>query len=157
MKLVEIEGIGPVYAQKLIQAGIKTPQDILENGHTATKRKELAHKTGISEKQILNFVHAADLLRIKGVGLEFVGLLEEVGVDSSKELSQRDVEQLAKAIREVNKRKKLVRRVPGIKELMRIISVAKEINQAPKGLAGNISTDAPPPPPKSKYGPVIEY
>ena len=69
-KIEEIEGIGPTYAQKLIEAGIKTTDDLLEAGTTPKERETLAEKTGISGTLILEWVNLADLMRIKGVGEE---------------------------------------------------------------------------------------
>ena len=47
-KVEEIEGIGPVYAKKLNNSGIKTTDDLLDVGGTKQGRKEVAEKTGIS-------------------------------------------------------------------------------------------------------------
>ena len=40
-KIIDIQGVGDVYAQKLIAAGINTVDDLLEKGKTAKGRKEL--------------------------------------------------------------------------------------------------------------------
>jgi predicted flap endonuclease-1-like 5' DNA nuclease len=64
-KIEKIEGIGPVYAKKLVEAGIKTTDDLLKAVATAEGRKQLAEKTGIAETLILEWVNLADLFRIK--------------------------------------------------------------------------------------------
>ena len=46
-KIEEIEGIGPVYAEKLGAAGVKSTESLLETGATKTGRKKLAETTGI--------------------------------------------------------------------------------------------------------------
>ena len=74
-KIIDIEGIGPVYAEKLNSINIYTTSDLLEAGATPLGRKELAEKTGISGKLILKWVNMADLFRIKGVGEEYSELL----------------------------------------------------------------------------------
>ncbi|NLW72672.1 MAG: DUF4332 domain-containing protein, partial [Chloroflexi bacterium] len=48
MKIEDIEGIGPVYAKKMIAAGVKTVEGLLKVGATPKGRKELAEKTEIS-------------------------------------------------------------------------------------------------------------
>ena len=72
----------------------------------------MAEKSGLSEKNILEWVNAADLFRIRGVGSEYADLLEEAGVDTVVELATRKPENLFKKIEEVNAAKKLVRKLP---------------------------------------------
>jgi predicted flap endonuclease-1-like 5' DNA nuclease len=127
MKILSIEGIGPVYAEKLIAAGIKTVEALLEKGASPKGRETLAEATGISEKLILEWVNLADLMRIKGVGEEYSDLLEEAGVDTVKELKRRNPENLFKALTEINQEKKLVRRVPTLKEVQKWIAEAGEL------------------------------
>jgi predicted flap endonuclease-1-like 5' DNA nuclease len=112
MNIVQVEGIGPVYAEKLLEAGIKTTGGLLKAGKTPKGRKELAEKTGISAKLILEWVNHADLFRIKGVGSEYADLLEAAGVDTVPELAQRNAANLYEKMVEVNEAKSLVRRVP---------------------------------------------
>ena len=66
-KIVAIEGIGEVYSEKLKEAGLRTVEALLEKGKTEKGREEIAEKTGISGKLILEWVNHADLFRIKGV------------------------------------------------------------------------------------------
>ena len=47
-KLIDIEGIGEVYAGKLNEAGLQTVEDLLKACETPADRKALAEKTGIS-------------------------------------------------------------------------------------------------------------
>ena len=82
--IIDIEGVGDAYAEKLKAAGIKTVDGLLEAGATAKGRKNLAETTGISEKLILRWVNHADLFRINGVGPQFAELLEAAGVDTVK-------------------------------------------------------------------------
>jgi predicted flap endonuclease-1-like 5' DNA nuclease/ferredoxin len=112
--IIDIEGIGPIYAEKLYKIGINTTIDLLDAGSTQLEREELAEKTGISPKLILEWVIIADLMRIKGVGEEYSDLLEEAGIDSVVDLSRRNPENLYAKLLEVNKEKNLVRRVPGL-------------------------------------------
>jgi predicted flap endonuclease-1-like 5' DNA nuclease len=111
-KLLDIEGVGEVYAQKLKDAGIKSTEALLKAGATSKGRKTIAEKTGISETLILEWVNHVDLFRIKGVGEEYADLLEEAGVDTVPELAQRNPANLFEKIVAVNTEKKLVRRLP---------------------------------------------
>ena len=74
-----VEGIGPVYAQKLVDAGITTAEALLALGASPKGRTEIAEKTDISPKLILTWVNHVDLFRIKGVGEEYADLLEVGG------------------------------------------------------------------------------
>ena len=124
-KIVEIEGVGEVYAEKLIAAEIKTVADLLDRCATPAGRKALAKATGITEKLILKWTNHADLFRIKGIGPQFAELLEASGVDTVKELRNRVAANLVAKMNEVNEQKHLVRRVPAELEVQRMIDQAK--------------------------------
>jgi predicted flap endonuclease-1-like 5' DNA nuclease len=111
-RLVDVEGIGEVYAGKLTAAGVPTTDALLQQGATAAGRRQLAEAAGISERLILEWVNHVDLFRIRGVGEEYADLLEEAGVDSVPELARRDAETLHGRLAEVNREKKLVRQLP---------------------------------------------
>lgn len=126
-KIIDIEGVGDVYAEKLIAAGIKDTDDILEKCCKPAGRKALEDETGISGKLILKWANHADLMRINGVGPQFSELLEASGVDTVKELRNRVPENLHKKLEEVNEAKNLVNRVPALVEVEKMIAQAKEL------------------------------
>ena len=126
-KIIDIEGIGPVYAEKLIEAGINTDGELLEKCCKPAGRKELAEKTGISPKLILTWTNHCDLMRINGVGPQFSELLEAAGVDTIKEFRHRKAENLVPKMEEVNAEKNLCNRVPSVKEVEKMIEQAKEL------------------------------
>ncbi|MBQ9819385.1 MAG: DUF4332 domain-containing protein [Bacteroidales bacterium] len=126
-KIIDIQGVGDVYAQKLIAAGINTVDDLLEKGKTAKGRKELEAATEISGKLILTWVNHADLFRIKGIGPQFSELLEAAGVDTVKELATRRADNLAAKMLEVNEQKHLTKVVPTEKMLQDMIDQAKKL------------------------------
>lgn len=129
-KIMDIEGIGPVYAAKLQGIGIKSVEALLEAGAQPKGRQELADKADISKDLILEWVNHADLYRIKGVGEEYSDLLEEAGVDTVVELATRKPENLLKKILEINGEKKLVRRPPSQKMVEDWVSQAKDLPRA---------------------------
>ena len=126
-RIINIEGIGPTYAEKLHSLKIRTTADLLTAGATPKMREELAEKTGISLKLILEWVNLSDLFRIKGVGEEYSDLLEEAGVDTVVELSKRVPEHLHAKMLEVNETKKLVRRIPTEAMVERWVTEAKTL------------------------------
>lgn len=126
-KLEDIEGIGPVFADKLRAAGVGSVEKLLEKGGSRKGRKELADATGIDDKRILRFVNHADLFRIKGVGGEYAELLEASGVDSVAELAQRKPESLYPKMVETNEKKPLVRVVAGLETVTGWVEQAKNL------------------------------
>lgn len=128
-KIEEIEGIGPVTAEKFGKAGVNTVEDLLEKGKTAQGRDSLASATGLSSDKVLDFVKMADLFRIKGVGQEYAELLLKAGIDSVKELSFRDAEYVYRKVTEIAESTgtQVVRRVPSLKELEKWVQHAKEL------------------------------
>lgn len=126
-KIIDVEGIGPVYAEKLTAAGITNTDILLEKCASPKGRKELAEATGIASKQILTWTNHSDLMRIHGVGPQFAELLEAAGVDTVKELKHRVAANLVAKMEEVNNVKNLVNRVPSEKELQKMIDEAKEL------------------------------
>jgi len=130
MKIREVEGIGPVYAEKLAGAGIVTTEELLKAAGHKAGRRALAAETGISETMLLEWVNRADLMRIKGVGSEYGDLLEAAGVDTVRELARRNPENLHAALLEANERKHLVRRVPSLADVRSWVAMAKTLDAA---------------------------
>jgi len=115
-------------AEKLRAAGILTVEGLLKAGHNKSGRKAIAQGSGIDEKKILKWVNMADLYRIKGVGSETSELLEASGVDTLKELRNRNAANLHSAMNDLNAKKKLVRRVPSLKQLENFVDQAKGLD-----------------------------
>ncbi len=126
-KIIDIEGIGEVYAPKLIAAGIETVEQLLDACEAPTGRKMIAENTGIPEKLILRWTNHADLFRINGIGPQFAELLEAAGVDTVKELRHRVAANLAAKLVEVNEERRLCGRVPAEVEIQKMIDQAKEL------------------------------
>ncbi len=126
-KLVDVEGIGEKYAQKLKEAGVSSTRALLDKGGKAKGRKELAKISGISEKLILEWVNHVDLFRVRGVSSEYADLLEEAGVDTVRELAQRKAANLYQKLVLINQTKKLVRRLPTQAQVSKWIDQAKQL------------------------------
>ena len=113
MRIDEVEGIGPTNAGKLGMEGIDTVDDLLRECGPAAGRRYISNETGISEERLLEWTNRCDLMRIPGVGSEYSDLLEAVGVDSPKELAQRNPANLAASFRNYDEtHPNVVRRVP---------------------------------------------
>lgn len=123
--IIDIEGIGPKYAEKLEAAGISTIGQLLEKGSTPAGRNALEKATEIDGKRILDWIGMADLYRINGVGKQFAELLKVTGVDTVKELKMRNPENLCEALDNTNEAKKLTRAVPSLPQVRDWIQQAK--------------------------------
>ena len=113
--IIDIEGIGKTYAEKLQGAGVRTTKALLDKCADPKGRKALAEATGIDVSKILKWTNMADLMRIKGVGEEYSELLDAAGVDTVKELRNRYAANLHKAMVEANTSRKMVRQLPSAK------------------------------------------
>ena len=126
-KIINIEGIGPKYAKKLINFGIRTTERLLLIAAHKRGREDLADQVMIPEKLILEWVNLADLIQIKGIGEEYSDLLEEAGVDTVKELGRRRPETLYSNLVRINYEKKLVRRIPSQNNVQNWVKQSKKL------------------------------
>ena len=127
-KIDEIEGIGPAYKERLIGAEIQTTDDLLKFCCDARGRKQMSEQTGVSEGQLLAWSNMADMMRISGIGPQYAELLEASGVDAVKELRNRNAENLASKMQEVNSAKNLSRTSPAVSIIQKWIVQAKNID-----------------------------
>ena len=127
-KIDEIEGIGPVYREKLGAAGITDTDHFLKLCCDKKGRQEIAEKTGVGETHLLKWANMADLMRIKGVARQYAELLEASGVDTIKELRHRVPANLAEKMLEVNKEKNLCKAPPSEENVADWVNQAKEMN-----------------------------
>ena len=118
---------GPVYAEKLKEAGIATTGALLKKAATPAGRKKIEQQTGIGHKLILRWTNHVDLYRIKGVQKQYAELLEASGVDSTVELAQRDPTHLLPKIVATNEKRTLVRKLPTEKQVADWIAQAKKL------------------------------
>ena len=126
-RIEEIEGIGPSYAKKLEVAKIKTTNDLLKLCQDAKGRKAVSSTSGVSETMILKWTNLADLMRVSGIGSEYSELLEAAGVDTVKELRNRNPQNLAAKMKEVNDVKRLSRVTPGAATVEKWVAQAAEL------------------------------
>ncbi len=125
--IVEVEGIGPAFAEKLKRAGVRSTESLLKRGSTAQGRKELSAASRIDESQLLKWINHADLFRVRGVGPEYSELLEAAGVDTVPELRQRKASALYEALVKTNEVKKVVRKLPTAEQVADWINQAKTL------------------------------
>lgn len=122
-----IEGIGATYGQTLKDAGITNTKGLLERCGTRAGRSKTSKETGLSEALLLKWANMADLMRISGVGEEYSELLEAAGVDTIKELRNRNPEKLTAMMEETNKSKNLTRLTPKQSQVEKWVAEAKTL------------------------------
>ena len=127
-KVSDIEGIGPVNEKKLNEAGIKSVNGLLKSCCDKKGRKSVSEASGIDESQLLKWANMADLYRIKGIGSEYSELMEAAGVDTVKELRNRNADNLHAKMVEVNAAKKLVRQLPALSKVKDFVEQAKGLD-----------------------------
>ena len=129
-KLSSVEGIGAIYAGKLVSCGLMTQEQLLDFGATPLGRQTIAEESGINPRLILNWINRADLSRVKGIGSEYVDLLEGSGVDTVTELAQRNPSNLYQKMLEINEIKKLVRSLPSLNQVTGWVEQVKTLGRA---------------------------
>lgn len=122
-----IRGIGPLYLSKLTTIGIQSLNQLLEKGASKQGRKAISDATKIKEEMILDWVHMADLVRIKGIDPQMAKLLHLAGVDTVRELSTRHPLNLFEKVVELNSERRLVKRSPTLEKLEYCIDKARDL------------------------------
>jgi predicted flap endonuclease-1-like 5' DNA nuclease len=130
MKIIDVEGIGPKYQDKLHGADIQTTEDLLREGKTPSGRNKLSAASGISTSMLLEWINHADLMQVKGVGSEYADLLEDAGVDTVPELARRSAANLTTAMKDFNSEKESVRRTPSLETVQAWIAEAKTMGRS---------------------------
>ena len=69
----------------------------------------------------------ADLFLVKGIASQFAELLKASGVDTVKELKNRNAENLHAKLTEVQEEKKITRAVPALSQVADFIEQAKNL------------------------------
>jgi len=112
-KLETIKCIGAEYFQLLHDTcDIHSVTALLRAGDTADGRNWIADSIGVEIEEVIRWIHQADLVRIKGIGREYVGLLDAIGVRTLNQLRQHTPESLYQKLDETNGHRHLVRRLP---------------------------------------------
>ena len=126
--LQAIRGLVPDVVARFAAAGLTSTDELVARGADARGRASLAREMGVPERQLLDWINRADLMRLKGIGTKLSDLLEECGVDSCRELRHRVPENLYQRLTEVNAQRKLVARLPTLAQVIGWIEQAKALD-----------------------------
>src|ERR1700759_1266409 len=125
--ITDIRGIGPDKAAVLKSEGIRTTIGLLRSAKTPKQRLRLAERIGADKEHVLDWVTAADRMRVKGVGWEYAELLRAAGVRTGAALQFRNPQRIVEKMKEANTKRKLVRLLPWVNTVARWIEIAKKL------------------------------
>jgi Domain of unknown function (DUF4332) len=125
--ITDIRGIGTDTAEILKSEGIRTTVGLLRLAKTPKQRLKIAEKIGADKERVLDWVTAADRMRVRGVGGEYSELLRVAGVKTANELKFRNPQNLVDKMTEANSKRKLVRLLPSVSMVKRWIESAKKL------------------------------
>ncbi len=123
----ELIGIDTGAVERLHEVGVSTLEQLLEQGATSTARMHLADQTGLDDASVKQWVHQADLMRVKGIGPELAHLLCQVGVFTTPKLAYRSTDALHADLVECNHNLRAMQQLPGVAELHEFITSAKTL------------------------------
>ena len=127
LTLGELRGITDAVLNALKAQGISDSDSLLEATKTPQDRKTLSSATGVDGKIILELANRADLARIKGIGRVYSDLMEEAGVDTVKELSQRSADNLHAKLIQINSVRQFTQRPPSVEQIGDFVEQAKSL------------------------------
>ena len=96
--VVDLEGVGPTYAARLQDNGIKHTQHLL-----FASNNRIEKVTGAPAKTVQNWKHMAQLVKINGVGPQFAELMVRAGVEGIEDLKTLNVTRTVAQIRDYSK------------------------------------------------------
>ena len=128
-KLEMIKGLSKEYRTILRnECDINSVSALLRAGTTPAGRDAIAETAGVETSLVLEWVHQGDLTRIKGIGREYVGLLNAVTVKTLADLRKQSPEELYATMDSVNGHHGLVHRLPTLEMIIDWIEQANEIS-----------------------------
>lgn len=113
--------------ERLQDVGVETTQDLLAVCRTPEGRDRLRAETGISEERLTNWLHLADLLRVRGVGPQFAELLLAAGVGTVPDLAASNPDSLAAEVARVRRAQRLSRAAPPGTRIRRWVAQARSL------------------------------
>ncbi len=115
--IANIKGLPVEVLQKLEAQGVMTTDDLLTHTATPSARAGLAKSIDVNPPELTEWINRADLMRLKGVGKEMANLLEEAGVDSTKELQHRRADNLYERLQALNQEKHITHHAPSLQQV----------------------------------------
>jgi hypothetical protein len=125
--LQALPGLTADHARLLGQARISSQADLLQHAATPDARRTLEIRTGLAQPRLLLWHNRAELLQIEGLDAEQAELLKHAGVDTLRELTQRNPDHLQVRLAEVNASDHLVASDPMLDQVIAWVEAAKRL------------------------------
>lgn len=93
--VIDVEGIGPVYADKLKAAGIETTARLCYED-----AERLSRVTGAPRKTVESWQAMAELMKVNGIGQQYAEALARAGISGISELKKRSAQVIADQVNE---------------------------------------------------------
>lgn len=119
-----LRGVSARDAQQLSEVGVCTTDQLLERGATSSGRMRLADLSRLSDETIKNWVHQADLMRVRGVRADLADLLCRLNVTTLPKFAYSSARQLYNELRSMRDTKV---HLPTRSELEQLIAEAKRL------------------------------
>lgn len=127
-RLEMIKSINEIHRRLLKETcEINSVAALLKAGATVKGRELLATMIGVPHALVLEWIHQADLTRVKGIGKEYLALLNALEIKTLKQLKQQTAESLCEKMQEINRNHDLVRRLPTLEMISDWVEQANEI------------------------------
>jgi hypothetical protein len=112
--------------------GIRTTLGLLDRGALVRDRVALyasilARTSDLTREMILDYINAADILRIRLLGIKYIGLLRASKVATVRELKYRNADNLYDTMAACNARMDMVDFLPPLPHVRRWIEHAKQL------------------------------
>ncbi|GAB3746039.1 DUF4332 domain-containing protein [Spirosoma pomorum] len=125
--LGELRGLTDSIQKTLKKQGITDTTALLDITRTRQQRNKLAASTGLNATTLLQLARRADLTRIKGIGRVYCDLLEEINVNTVKELAQQQADELHPKLITVNAVRQFTQRPPSLEQIRAFVAEAKTL------------------------------
>ena len=127
-RLEMIKSIGETHCRLLRETcQINSVAALLRAGATRDERGALAERLGVPSVVVLGWVNQADLTRVKGIGQEYLILLDAVGIGTLEHLKRQTAESLHGKMEELNGNDHIVRRLPTLEMVSDWVEQANEM------------------------------
>lgn len=123
--LIDVEGIGPAYLQKLAAVGINSRAQLLRTD--AEGRSALAESAGIGEAMLGKWISQIELAGLEGLSDQDAEILVAGGINSIQALAQAHADILNGSLIALNTEKNLVKEVPSVEAINGWIEQAKAL------------------------------
>jgi hypothetical protein len=126
--LSQLRGLTAAEVTRLKSQGISNNEQLLAKTGTRSAEQKLARASGISLGRMREAVNRADLVRLDGIGPAAADLYENAGVNSVKELAQRNPASLhAALVKYAASRPELGYQVPGAEQVKAAVTKAAAV------------------------------